>query len=312
MVCVFLVDSHKQPHKLCFIIYYIPEGFEPKVQPHGNSKQQAPYYPTLPSTLEAIAKDSGGPKEILSKVSATVGGVLAAYDPCSLPRNEQQVTDIKRHRKHSKSGVGASSSTDELGIVMQKAFIEDGENCFIREVRMFIEPAVIVAFDRQLSDMVKFCTDEDVFGIVTIDPTFSLGDFDVTILTYRQLLLQCKRSSEHPVFIGPVMIHYKKSFASYLFFASSLVGLCPGLSNLQCFGTDGEKALFKAFQQVFPNAVHLLCALHFRRNIKAKLHDLNIQDKQEIVISDIFGKQVAMQQIEGLLDSENTRIRKGF
>ena len=53
--------------------------------------------------------------------------------------------------------------------------------------------------------------------------------------------------------------------------------------------------------------MHLLCALHFRRNIKAKLHDLNIQnDKQEIVISDIFGKQVAVQQIEGLLDSENT------
>ena len=57
---------------------------------------------------------------------------------------------------------------------------------------MFKEPAVIVAFDRQLSDMVKFCTNEDVFGIVTIDPTFSLGDFDVTILTYQQLLLQCK------------------------------------------------------------------------------------------------------------------------
>ena len=57
---------------------------------------------------------------------------------------------------------------------------------------MFKEPAVIVAFDRQLSDMVKFCTDEDVFDIVTIDPTFSLGDFDVTNLTYRQLLLQCK------------------------------------------------------------------------------------------------------------------------
>ena len=58
----------------------------------------------------------------------------------------------------------------------------------------------------------------------------------------------------------------------------------------------------------------MLCALHFRRNIKAKLHDLNIQeDKQKIMISDIFGKQVAMQQIEGLLDSESTEeFEKGF
>ena len=108
---------------MCFIIHYIPEGFEPKVQPHGNSKQQAPYYPTLPSTLEAIANDSGGPKEISSNVSASVGGVLAVYDPCSLPWNEQQITDIKKHHwKHSKSGKGASSSTDVLGIVMQRHF----------------------------------------------------------------------------------------------------------------------------------------------------------------------------------------------
>ena len=78
----------------------------------------------LPSTLEAIANDSGGPKEILSKVSASVGGVLAAYDPCSLPQIKQQITDIKRHWKHSKSGKGASFSTDELGIVMQKAFLK--------------------------------------------------------------------------------------------------------------------------------------------------------------------------------------------
>ena len=128
------VDSQKQPHKLCLIVYHIPEGFEPKVQSHGNSKQEKPYYPTLPSTLEAMAKDSGGPKEILSRVSASVGGVLGANDPCSLPRNEQQVTDIKRLRRRSQSGHNASCSTDELAIVMQKAYIEDGENCFIRDV----------------------------------------------------------------------------------------------------------------------------------------------------------------------------------
>ena len=105
---------------------------------------------------------------------------------------------------------------------MQKAFIEDGENCFIREVRMFKEPAVIVVIDRQLSDMMKFCTDKDVFGIATIDPTFLLGDFDVTILTYRQLLLQCKRSSEHPVFIGPVMIHYRNHLLHIYFLHPAL------------------------------------------------------------------------------------------
>ena len=61
----------------------MPEGFEPKEQPHGNNHLQKPCYPTLQSTLEAIANDFGGPKEILSKVSAAVGGVLAANDSSS-------------------------------------------------------------------------------------------------------------------------------------------------------------------------------------------------------------------------------------
>ena len=74
------------------------------------------------------------------------------------------------------------------------------------------EPAIIVALDRQLDDLVRFCT-YDEFRILTVDPTFSLGDFDVTITAYRQLIPWSKRSSEHPVFIGPVMVHYKKSFS---------------------------------------------------------------------------------------------------
>ena len=59
-----------------------------------------------------------------------------------------------------------------------------------------------------------------------------------------------------------------------------------------------------------------ICSVHYilDKKLTAKLHDLNIQeDKQEIVISDIFGKQIAMQQIEGLLDNESTEeFEKGF
>ena len=170
------------------------------------------------------------------------------------------------------------------------------------------EPAVIVARDRQLNDMVKFCTNENHFGVVTIDPTFCLGDFEVTITTCRHLVLQCRRSSEPPVFIGPAMVHYKKTFSTYLFFAFSLIGLRPDLSKLKCFGTDGEEGLYTAFKQACPEAIHLLCSLHCRRNIKDKLRELQVGgDKQEIVLADIFGKQFGSQQVEGLIDSEDEK-----
>ena len=274
------------------------------MKPHGNSKSSKSFYPTLPSTLESIASSSSGPKEVVSDVSASVGGILGASDPCCLPRNEQQVTDVKRRRKQVV--YGGCSTTDELSVVMQKAYVEDLENCFIREMKTLREPAVIIARDRQLNDMVKFCTSKNHFGIVTIDPTFCLGDFEVTITTYRHLVLQCRRSSKPPVFIGPAMIHYKKTFSTYLFFAFSLIGLRPDLSKLKCFGTDGEEALFTAFKQACPEAIHLLCSLHCRRNIKDKLRELHVGgDAQEIVIADIFGKQIGPQQIEGLVDSED-------
>ena len=42
------------------------------------------------------------------------------------------------------------------------------------------EPAFVLARDRQLHDLVRFCTVAEGFSILTVDPTFNLGDFDVT------------------------------------------------------------------------------------------------------------------------------------
>ena len=304
---VFFTDSNKQPHHLCLVVYYIPEGFEPKVQPHGNSKSDKPYYPTLPSTLKAISEShSISNKQILSEVSSSVGGVLCASDPCSLPRSEQQVADVRRQERRSNS-----SSSDELGEIMQQAYLEDHRNQFIREMKILREPAIVVANNRQMDDLIRFSTNISNFGIVTIDSTFSLGEFDVTVTTHRQLTLESRRTLEHPVFIGPVMVHYKKSFSTYLFFASTLLGIKP---NLKSFGTDGEEALFDAFQHVYPNAIHLLCTLHMKRNVKAKLQELSVGEHiQHVVISDIFGKQVSSEHVEGLIDSnEEQQFEEGL
>ena len=91
-----------------------------------------------------------------------------------------------------------------------------------------------------------------------MDPTFNLGDFDVTPLTYRHLFLQSERTGKSPVFVGPVLIHYRQDFVTFLYFASTLVGLRRDLEKLQAFGTDGEKALINAFSHEFGFAIHLL------------------------------------------------------
>lgn len=49
------------------------------------------------------------------------------------------------------------------------------------------EPMCILATDQQLTDLERFCT-RDPFGIIGIDPTFNLGPFYVTPITYQNLL----------------------------------------------------------------------------------------------------------------------------
>ena len=94
---------------------------------------------------------------------------------------------------------------------------EDTASKFIRAIRTAPDPAIVLADDCQLNDMARFCTSStSEFCIFTIDPTFSLGEFDVTPITYRHMLLETKSNGSHPIFLGPLLIHYQKTFAVYL------------------------------------------------------------------------------------------------
>ena len=168
----------------------------------------------------------------------------------------------------------ASCVSDELFIVMQKAKTEDP---FIRDVKATPDPAIVACTDSQLNDLERFCATPAGVGciILTVDPTFCLGDFECTPITYRHLLLLSKRYDTHPVFLGPILTHYRKNFSSFLFFASSLVSLRKSLEAVRVFETDGESALVDAFCHEFCFAIHLLCFNHMIGNIKRELQNRN-------------------------------------
>ena len=68
-----------------------------------------------------------GLKKVVSHVSAQVGGLIAATDSCEIPRNEQQVTNLKVGMKSSSTGSNLCDPSD-LGVNMQQAFMEDASN----------------------------------------------------------------------------------------------------------------------------------------------------------------------------------------
>ena len=141
----------------------------------------------------------------------------------------------------------------------------DPQSRFVRIVCNTPEPMAVLAFDWTLEDLERFCTDPEEHVVLSVDPTFNLGSFHVTVTTYQHPMLEHRhlRRGNKPVMFGPMFIHQRKTFATYNFFFSQLVGLKPKLQDIQCFGTDGEKALEEALCTQFKYATHLRCFLHF-------------------------------------------------
>ena len=94
-----------------------------------------------------------------------------------------------------------------------------------------------------------------------------------------------------------MLIHYQKTFATYLFLASSLVGLSRELEGVRAFGTDGKEALSDAFKHEFG-------FIHVRRNLKDKLVECNIPvNLSQKILDDVFGKKLGAVFVEGNVDA---------
>ena len=168
-------------------------------------KEIKPFHPTLPSTIDKIKEKCGskGPQEILNLLSYDVGGICGSTEPGQLPRHVKQIRNFKSNTKKCLSNTTVAA--DHIFSIMQEAYTQDPGNAFIRDIKTAPDPAIILANDRQLKDLIRFCTSPSHFGILTVDPTFCLCDFDVTPITYRHLLLETE-NKRSPVMLGPIMI----------------------------------------------------------------------------------------------------------
>ena len=108
--------------------------------------------------------------------------MLGALAPGQLPRGEAQVSHAKRTIKFQEN------QADELFIMMQRSKCGDE---FIRDIKACPDPAIVVASNRQLDDLVRFCATppETESSVLTIDTTYCLGDFECTPTTYRHLIV---------------------------------------------------------------------------------------------------------------------------
>ena len=150
------------------------------------------------------------------------------------------------------------SSKDPRYNLLLECKKQGGNVTFIRNVKLAPEPSCVLASDRQLHDLARFCCNPFQYKPLTVDPTFNLGQFNQTIVTYKHLILKNRRDGVNPCLVGPVMIHNRKTRESYSQLCSTMRTLEPTLKNLLAFGTDEEKALIDAFERNFDSAVYVL------------------------------------------------------
>ena len=77
---------------------------------------------------------------------------------------------------------------------------------------------------------------------------------------------------------------------------------------MKALGTDSETAIAYAFQEWCSNMIHLMCSVHFHRNVKRKRQELALPHFiVSDILADIFGKQDGAKKETGLIDSEDAK-----
>ena len=271
-------------------------------KPHGKSKTEKEFHRSKPGMLDSIkckVQTNSAPAVVYDEVFEEAGGLVNVRSLSSLPRNRKQVENAKYKGKEPRS-------QEELyDLTLKSKEEEDAGKPYIRRLQIAPSPACVVASDRQLTDIKRFCANTtDNVSVLSIDTTFNIGDFYLTPTTYRHLLLEDKRTENPPLLMGPTLIHTRKDTETFSYFGSSLKGLQPELKNIRFMGSYREDAVEKGMSIHLPLATWLACKRHVEDDCRRKLRSLGMLPNQcSPFLLDIFGSDTAKEK--GLIDAEN-------
>lgn len=126
------------------------------------------------------------------------------------------------------------------------------------------------------------------------------GNFYVSYFTYRNLSLNLNGTNEHPIFMGPLMVHLKRDFDCYFYFTEQIKyhsdlkfqGLNYSVLDIKLIITDDDESLKGALKKTFIKTDFLLSCNHIRKNIVKVLKEFELDEcDQEKILFLIFGGQ---------------------
>lgn len=232
---------------------------------HGNTKlNQVPYLRTPTETMKRVRHDiatGASCKQVYDKIVADTADEDA-------PRNSRVVRNQQyaqgKRRREANCSVNNNNIADEVQQVCSMVVHDNYVQSVI--VTRDRAPMVILYNNRQLTEIRSFCG-SNTGSVFSLDKTYNLGKFYVTVTVYRNLALQRNGSQVPPSFIGPMFLHSNSDFDTYCVF---LGHLSARLSSI-CFrdmriGSDEEQAIRKAAAHCFPGSSLVACTRHLKEN----------------------------------------------
>ncbi|XP_045215979.2 uncharacterized protein LOC123566159 [Mercenaria mercenaria] len=172
-------------HNIALVQYFFEGCIHPvTVPPHGNSKKGQPFHRTSESTKQAIKNKIKkeryvSPKNTVHDILNRKGGMENLQSPG--PRNRKQISNFSYSDKSS------NPVLELMEHCKMQSFTPT--SVFVREVTTLPELSVFLASDQQLRDIKLFCTNPKEFSVLGVDATFNVGEYYLTLTTYRNLML---------------------------------------------------------------------------------------------------------------------------
>ena len=89
-----------------------------------------------------------------------------------MPRGVNQAKYIRKKMASAQQQFGGENNDKVLAVLVR---MKEEDNSFIRDVSIAKDGiSVVLASDVQLAELETFCTDEAMFTVMQIDPTFNL------------------------------------------------------------------------------------------------------------------------------------------
>ena len=212
-------------NNLAVLQYIFVRGKERQFQitEHGNKKDKSvPFLPVSRTTQKSIrtTMKNQKPAEAMQDLSRHSTMMTAESSP-DVPRDLKQIYNVRASLKNQENlqrGIPVESSKDKLHSVMIMAVQEestDGEGEFIHGVTAWPEPMCILGYQYPFHDISRFCSSHVSYHPLGIDTTFNLGEFYVTPTAYKGLILENTRDGNSPTFIGPTLVHMRRTYSAY-------------------------------------------------------------------------------------------------